>query len=123
MGFQRAAEDRWVSRQQLLFRLPFFQRASLRKGKTFNEAYRAKFQAEPPPLAALAYDAVWLVADALKRSGSAEPAALRDALSGTKDFPGVTGTVTMGEDRNPKKPAVVIRIQDGKFTYLESAEP
>jgi branched-chain amino acid transport system substrate-binding protein len=93
------------------------------KGKTFNEAYRAKFQAESPPLAALAYDAVWLVADALKRAGSAEPAALRDALSGTKDFPGVTGTITMGEDRNPRKPAAVIRIQDGKFTYLESAEP
>ena len=77
----------------------------------------------PPPLAALAYDAVWLVADALKRAGSVEPAALRDALSTTSDFTGATGTITMGDDRNPKKPAVVIRVQDGKFTYLETAEP
>ena len=75
------------------------------KGKAFNEAYRAKVQAAPPSLAALTYDAVWLVADALKRAGSAEPAAVRDALAATKDFPGVTGTITMGDDRNPKKPA------------------
>jgi branched-chain amino acid transport system substrate-binding protein len=93
------------------------------KGKAFNEAYRAKVQAAPPPLAALTYDAVWLVADALKRAGSAEPAAVRDALAATKDFPGVTGTITMGDDRNPKKPAVVIRVQDGSFTYLEAAGP
>lgn len=93
------------------------------KVRTFNEAYRAKFQTAPPPLAALAYDSVWLVADALKRASSAEPAALRDALAGTKDFPGVTGTITMDENRNPKKPGIVIRVQDGKFTYLETAEP
>ena len=77
----------------------------------------------PPPLAALAYDAVWLIADALKRAGSAEPAALRDALAATKDFPGVTGIITMDEGRNPKKPGIVIRVQDGKFTYLETVEP
>jgi branched-chain amino acid transport system substrate-binding protein len=93
------------------------------KGKAFNEAYLARFEAAPPPLAALAYDTVWFVADALKRAGNVEPAALRDALSTTSDFPGVTGTITMGDDRNPKKPAVVIRVQDGKFTYLETAEP
>jgi branched-chain amino acid transport system substrate-binding protein len=93
------------------------------KVKAFNDAYSAKFQSTPPPLAALAYDSVWLVADALKRAGSDEPAALRDALAGTKDFPGVTGTITMDQDRNPKKPGIVIRVQDGKFTYLETTEP
>jgi branched-chain amino acid transport system substrate-binding protein len=93
------------------------------RAKPFNEAYRAKFESAPPPLAALTYDSVWLVADALKRAGSAEPAALRDALAGTKDFSGVTGTITMDQERNPKKPAIVIRVQDGKFTYLETAEP
>jgi branched-chain amino acid transport system substrate-binding protein len=86
----------------------------------FNDAYSAKFQSLPPPLAALAYDSVWLVADALKRAGSAEPAALRDAIAATRDFPGVTGTITMDQNRDPKKPGIVIRVQDGKFTYLET---
>jgi branched-chain amino acid transport system substrate-binding protein len=93
------------------------------KAKAFNEAYQARFQAAPPPLAALTYDSVWLIAEALKRAGQAEPVALRDALAGTKDFPGVTGTITLDQDRNPRKPGIIIRVQDGKFTYLETADP
>ncbi|MGB8464980.1 MAG: ABC transporter substrate-binding protein, partial [Terrimicrobiaceae bacterium] len=93
------------------------------KAKAFKEAYRAKFQAAPPPLAALTYDSVWLVADALKRSGTAESAALRAAIAATRDFPGVTGSISFDPGRDPKKPGVVIRVQDGQFTYLETAEP
>jgi branched-chain amino acid transport system substrate-binding protein len=93
------------------------------KVKVFNDAYYAKFQSAPPPLAALTYDSVWLVADALKRSGSADPAALRDAIAATRDFPGVTGTISFDQSRDPKKPGIVIRVQDGKFTYLETVEP
>ncbi len=93
------------------------------KAKTFSEAYYAKFQAAPPPLAALAYDAVWLLADALKRAGSTSSTALRDALAKTKDFSGVTGMIAFDQDRNPKKPGIIIRVQEGKFTYLETVEP
>ncbi len=93
------------------------------KAKLFSEAYRAKFQAAPPALAALTYDAVWLLADAFRRGGSSTSTVLRDALAETKDFAGVTGTIAFDQDRNPKKPGIVLRIQDGKFTYLETAEP
>jgi branched-chain amino acid transport system substrate-binding protein len=93
------------------------------KAKVFNDAYYAKFQSAPPPLAALTYDSVWLVADALKRSGSAAPVALRDAIAATRDFPGVTGSISFDQGRDPKKPGIVIRVQDGKFTYLETVEP
>ena len=86
------------------------------RAKPFSEAYRAKFQAAPPPLAALTYDAVWLLADALRRGGSSTSTALRDALAETKDFAGVTGTIAFDQDRNPKKPGIILRIQDGKFT-------
>ena len=91
--------------------------------KSFSEAYRAKFQAAPPPLAALSYDAVRLVADALKRSGGTDSTALRDTLAKTNDFAGVTGTIAFDQDRNPKKPGIILRVQDGKFTYLETVEP
>jgi branched-chain amino acid transport system substrate-binding protein len=91
--------------------------------KGFSEAYRAKFQATPPPLAALSYDAVRLVADALKRAGSTDSIALKDTLAKTGDFAGVTGTIAFDQDRNPKKPGIILRVQDGKFTYLETVEP
>ena len=93
------------------------------KVKAFNDAYNAKFQSAPPPLAALTYDSLWLVADALKRSGSTDPVALRDAIAATSGFAGVTGSITFDQSRDPKKPAIVIRVQDGKFTYLETIEP
>jgi branched-chain amino acid transport system substrate-binding protein len=93
------------------------------RAKPFSESYRAKFQAAPPSLAALTYDAVWLLADALRRGGSTTSTALRDALAATKDFAGVTGTIAFDQDRNPKKPGTILRIQDGKFTYLETVEP
>lgn len=89
-------------------------------GKPFVAAYTAKYQSPPPPLAALTYDAVRLAADALRRAGTAEPAALRKALASTKNFPGVTGTISLDENRNPTKPGIVIRLEEGKFTYLET---
>jgi len=90
--------------------------------RAFIETYTAKYGTPPPPLAALAYDAVFLAAEGLKRSGSADPAPLRDALAATKDFPGVTGKISLDQDRNPTKPGIVIRVEDGKFTYLETVE-
>ncbi|HRJ70889.1 MAG TPA: ABC transporter substrate-binding protein [Terrimicrobiaceae bacterium] len=91
--------------------------------KRFVGAYAAKFGNAPPPLAALTYDAVMLAADALKRAGSTDPAGLRQALAATADFPGVTGGITFDADRNPRKPGIVIRVDEGKFTYLETVDP
>ena len=90
--------------------------------RDFVEAYTAKHGTPPPPLAALAYDAVSLAVDGLKRSGTSEGAPFRDALAATKDFPGVTGKISLDQDRNPTKPGIVIRVEDGKFTYLETVE-
>lgn len=91
--------------------------------KRFVEAYTAKYGSAPPPLAALTYDAVSLATDALKRSGNTEAASLRDALADTTEFPGVTGKISLDQERNPTKPGIVIRVEDGKFTYLETVEP
>ncbi len=90
---------------------------------TFAAAYAQKFGTPPPPLAALSYDAVYFVADALKRAGSGEGPALRDALATTRDFSGVTGKITLDANRNPAKSAVITRVENGKFTYLETIEP
>lgn len=90
--------------------------------KRFVDLYTAQYGTPPPPLAALAYDTVHLAVDALKRAGSTDPVALRGALAATADFPGVTGKITFDQNRNPKKPGVVIRIEDGQFSYLETID-
>src|SRR5437763_10001602 len=58
----------------------------------FVKRYKAKFGGTAPDsLAALAYDAMMVLADSTKRAGGTESDKLRDAIAATKDFKGVTG--------------------------------
>ncbi len=63
---------------------------------------------------ALAYDAVMLLADAIKRAGSTQKVKIRDALCKTKLFKGVTGSISFNEWGDPIKPVVIIKILNGK---------
>jgi branched-chain amino acid transport system substrate-binding protein len=85
----------------------------------FNSRYKIK----PDALAALGYDAMRVLADAIKRAGSTNGLKLRDAIAATKDFAGVTGVITINGERNAVKSAVVLKIQDGKFVYQETIKP
>ncbi len=85
----------------------------------FNSRYKIK----PDALAALGYDAMRVLADAIKRAGTTNGQKLRDAIAATKDFPGVTGVITINSERNAVKSAVVLKIQDGKFVYQETIKP
>lgn len=89
----------------------------------FIKKYQAKFGAVPDSLAALGYDSARVVIDALKRAPDASGPALRDAIAQTKDFPGVAGTITLDEHRNPVKPAVVLKVEGGKFKYVDTISP
>ena len=95
----------------------------LPENTAFISAYRAKFDEPPPPLAALAYDAIRLGVDAISRAGSESRAAIQEALRTTTDFQGVTGLIRFGRNRNPDKPAVILRVENGAFTYLETIQP
>ena len=57
------------------------------------------------------------------RAGSTDGAKIRDALAQTKDFPGVTGKITIDADHNAVKPAVILKIENGKFVYVETVSP
>ncbi len=91
--------------------------------RQFVEAFQKKAGAAPAALAALGYDAVSFLADGIRRAASLEPDVLGTALSTTKDLTGVTGSLVPDESRNPKKSAIVLRVEDGKFTYLETVNP
>jgi branched-chain amino acid transport system substrate-binding protein len=81
----------------------------------FVADYRAKYGVEPDAGAATAYDAARMLFDAFKRAKSTERAAVRNALAQTKDFPGVTGKITLDQNRNAQVPVYMLRIEGGKF--------
>ena len=72
---------------------------------------------------ALAYDATMLLADAIARAGSSQHDAIRQALAGTDGFQGVTGKISLDSNGDPIKPAVIIKIVKGRFSYLKQVKP
>lgn len=97
--------------------------ANTPKIKAFVEEYQKIHGEIPDSLSALAYDAVYVMADAYNRAGKVDKQALRDALAATNDFDGVTGRITINQDRNADKSAVVLQIKGGKYTYVTTIEP
>jgi len=89
----------------------------------FVSEYKARYNILPDALAALGYDSMRVLADAITRAGSTDSAKLRDAIAATKNFPGITGTITIDKDRNSVKSAVVLKLQDGKFVYDTTIYP
>ena len=92
--------------------------------QTFVENYRRRYgNLTPDAHAALAYDALRFLVDAMRKAGTTDGAKLRDALASTRNFVGVTGLISMDKDRNAVKPAVILKLQDGSYIYQETIYP
>lgn len=89
----------------------------------FIADYKAKYNEDPGAFEALGYDLGKFIADAVKRAGSDDPEAVKDALASTENFEGVTGTLSMDKNHNPVKSIVVIGLKDGVQSTLEKFEP
>ncbi len=90
----------------------------------FVKRFQARFNGETPDaMAALGYDSAVFLADAIKRAGTVESAAVRAALAATKDFTGVTGHTNIDANRNATKAAVIVTIKDGRFKFLKTVAP
>ena len=89
----------------------------------FGKVYREKFGTLPDNFAALGYDAANVILDAIKRANSTDSAAIRDAIAQTKDFPGVSGAITIDAQRNASKPAVILAIREQQVQYFEKINP
>jgi branched-chain amino acid transport system substrate-binding protein len=76
----------------------------------------------PDAHAALAYDAMRFLAEAIQWAGT-EGDKLREALAQTRNFSGVTGIISMDSERNAVKSAVVLKLQDGRYIYQETIQP
>ena len=93
------------------------------KIQKFIADYKAAYGSVPDALAALGYDAAKVAVDAIQRAPSFDRAAIRDAIAATKNFPGVTGSITLDEKRNATKPAVVLEVGKGKTKYVATIAP
>ncbi len=93
------------------------------KVQAFVKKYQEHYQHIPDGLGTLAYDATGFLGVALKSAKSFSGPDIRDALAGVKNYPGVTGTITLDANRNPIKSAVVLKIEDGKAAYVTTVKP
>lgn len=95
-----------------------------KESEKFLEEYRkANPGKEPAAVTALGYDAYILILDAIKRANTTDTVKIRDEIAKTKDFPGAAGTITLDNDRNAVKSAVIKQVKDGKFTFMDVVEP
>ena len=95
--------------------------------KKFVESFRAKYNKDPNSFAALGYDCVYLIRDAIVAAGAEDSIAVRDALVKT-DGDYVTGHLTFDEKHNPIKSAVMLELvkaDDGtlKTVYNTTVNP
>lgn len=93
------------------------------KAQAFVDAYTKEYGQKPEALAVLGYDAVYVLADAIKRANSTDSAKIIEALADTKDFPAISGVTTINKTHDADKNAVVIEMKDGKQVFKTSIKP
>jgi ABC-type branched-chain amino acid transport systems, periplasmic component len=80
----------------------------------FVANYTERFGAEPDMFAAMAYDAAYVMRDAIERAGSENRQAINEALAETENFEGVTGTFSYDDMHNPSKSVTILELQNGE---------
>ncbi|HCO18556.1 MAG TPA: branched-chain amino acid ABC transporter substrate-binding protein [Tissierellales bacterium] len=91
--------------------------------EVFLADYQAKYGKAANAFAALGYDAYMVILDAIERAGSADSVAIQQALAETEGFVGATGNITLDENGDAVKSAVINKVEGGKFVYLTTVEP
>lgn len=89
----------------------------------FVKKIRERHGKNPDANAALGYDALHILARAMREAGSLDRPAIRDRIAATREYPGVSGTITMGADRNPVKPLAIIKLENGQMQFAEWVKP
>lgn len=91
--------------------------------KEFVEKYQKRWGDIPDGLAALGYDAARVLFDAMDRAPSLGGKDLAAAIAATKEFPGVTGLITLDQNRDAQKQAVIVQMKGGKPRYVATVVP
>ncbi len=89
----------------------------------FVESYTEAYGSEPDMFAAMAYDAAYVMRDAIERAGSDNREAINEALAETEKFEGVTGTFSYDEMHNPSKTVTILELQNGEPVNTYEVDP
>jgi len=93
------------------------------ESQEFVRLFQAKFHRTPDAMAVLGYDAMRVMADAIRRAGKADRDAITEALARTKDFPGASGKITIDKDHNAHKPIVILQLKNFDATLFKTFQP
>jgi branched-chain amino acid transport system substrate-binding protein len=99
------------------------QGATTELGGKFMQTYESTYHKSLDAFTALGGDGYFLLMAAINRAGGTDGPQVAQALAATKDFPGVTGVITMGLNHNPIKGVTVIKVEQGKFVYQTTINP
>jgi branched-chain amino acid transport system substrate-binding protein len=102
----------------LIVATPWFGEKNDPKVKAFSAKYEKAYGKKPDQFAAQAYDAFYIMTDALKAAGTADRAKLRDALAATRNFQGVVGTFSFDAERDVVMTPSVLVVKSGKFAIF-----
>lgn len=89
----------------------------------FITEYQKAYGDVPDGLSAMGYDAALVLADAMGRAASLSTADIRNAIAATKDYAGVTGKISIDQNRNAIKSAVVLKVEDQGFKLAARVDP
>jgi branched-chain amino acid transport system substrate-binding protein len=89
----------------------------------FVREYKARNKENPGAMAALGYDAGFFMRAVVKKAGSNDPKKIRDAIASMKNFDGITGTISLDQNRNAVKPAVIVTTTEKEFKFLTRVNP
>ena len=91
--------------------------------KQFSDAYMTTFGTAPDGIASSGYDAMLLLANAIEKANSIDPAAIRDALAATKNFQGSTYISHYDENRHPIKSLAILTVRNGEIQTYKIVQP
>lgn len=111
--------------QDSFFSTHWHPKVPYRRSNVFISRFKTAFGNAPiSAYTPLAYDALWLFADAIKRAKSLDKIKIRNALANTRQFKGATGTITFNANGDPvNKGASMLKFENSRWRFFKSFEP
>ncbi len=88
------------------------------ESRAFVEAFRKRYGGDPDQFASQGYSGLYILANAIKRAGSADRGAIRDALAGIRDLGTTLGPFSFDANRDPICRSVPLTVKGGKYVLF-----
>lgn len=93
------------------------------RNRVFINAYKKAYQGSPDAVAALTYDAVGLIVEAVKKGGGIDSGTIREGLAKIRAYPGLAGTISFAQGGDPIKSVSIMAVKEGRPSFFKAFEP